>query len=103
MSQQNTRSTRLRVPSRSGDDDDQPLAPHVAAAFRTVFDRARVLISTLAEPREPAVVRHAARSYVEAASTAGVSSARIDDALSFLLEEHSRGQWTAARLRGLRA
>ena len=100
---QTTRSNR-RTASAGGPgriEDDAPLAPAVAAAFRAVFEHARAFIGAL-RVGDTEAVHNAARAYAGVAEAAGVSRARVADALEFLVREHGGGRWSLEQVRGTR-
>jgi hypothetical protein len=93
----NRRMARAGGPGRI--EDDAPLAPAVAAAFRAVFEHARAFIGAL-RVDDIEAVRDAARAYAGAAEAAGVSHTRVADALEFLVREHGGGRWSLDQVCG---
>ena len=81
--------------ARPADDSADEHTPEYRALLRTLLQSTRTVIDTLRlEASDAAILAAAVRDYVQRALNAGISRARIRDALELLAHEHGGRRWS---------
>ena len=88
--------TMLRqIDQRSADDSADAHTPEYRALLRVLLRSTRAVIAALRlEAGDPMILAAAVRDYVQRAVNAGISRARIRDALEHLACEHGGQRWS---------
>ena len=81
--------------ARPTEDSGDEHTPEYRALLRTLLRSTRTVIDALrVEASDPVILGAAVRDYVQRALNAGISRARIRDALELLAHEHGGRRWS---------